>query len=658
MGDYDHLLSPFTLGSMTLRNRIVSTPHNTHYPRDGYITEDYIRYYSEKARGGVGLLQCFGSMSVHPSSPYQDWGVMKNWDDSSLPTFEKFATEMHRHGAKVMTQLTHRGRRGNSTITEQPMVSASSVPETVNRTTPRPLRKDEIRDIVEGYAAAALRLKRAGFDGAEVSGFARHLIDQFWSPQINQRTDEYGGSFKNRMRFGAEVIQAVRELVGDDFTVGLRISGDELLPGGRRIDGTKEIVEYMDALGCLDYFSVTGATGEPVSTAQKVIPSFDASQAVYRQYAVELKKITDKPVLLAGRIQEPEVAESLIAEGVCDLAGMTRALIADPHLPHKLRGKGDAEVKPCVAMQQGCIGRGAMGLYTGCTHNPVIGREAELAEVGRTAQPRRILVIGGGPGGLETARVAAERGHDVMLVEAKETLGGRVATSAKAPLRPGWGRSTDWLVRDARRLGVDIRTGLHVDVAAVEKISPDAVVVATGSVPFMPDVVTTSDSRVTTVEDLLEKFPDLPAQADCLVVDLMGNVEGSLGAHALAVAGHRVTVVTPDHLLAETEEKSTREPAYEAMHKLGVRILTDLRTVAVEAYGPSVGITAANVYTGQQQKLDGFAIIAFSAGARPRDDLSEALVERGIETHVVGDAVAPRGIHDAMLEGTRLARSL
>ncbi|WP_293694251.1 FAD-dependent oxidoreductase [uncultured Agrococcus sp.] len=657
MDAYANLLSPFRLGNMTLRNRIVSTPHNTHYPRDGYITEDYIRYYSEKAQGGVGLLQCFGSMSVHPTSPYQDWGNLKNWDDSSLPTFEAFATEMHRHGAKVMTQLTHRGRRGNSTVTEQPMVSASSVPETVNRYIPRPLKKPEIKEIVKGYAAAALRLKRAGFDGAEISAFARHLIDQFWSPQINQRSDEYGGSLENRLRFGVEVVEAAREAVGNDFVLGLRVSGDELLPGGRRIDGTKEIIAYMDALGCLDYFSVSGATGEPVSIGQKVIPAFDAPQAVYKDYASELKKITDKPVLLAGRIQEPEVGDRLVADGVCDLVGMTRALIADPHLPNKLWGRTDGEVKPCVAMQQGCVGRGAMGLYTGCTHNPVIGREQELATVSPALVSRRVLVVGGGPGGLEAARVAAERGHEVILAEAKSTLGGRVATSANAPLRPGWGRTTDWLVRDARRRGVDIRTGIEVTAAAAIEMKPDVVIVATGSRPHLPNVECVDDARVTSVEAILEHSPPIPPASSCIVIDLMGNVEGSLGAHALAAAGHSVTIVTPDHFLAETEEKSTREPAYEGLHGLGVEILTDLRVEAIHA-GASVTVHLTHVYTGQEQSLAGAALVAFSAGARPRDEISEELEQRGIEVHVIGDALAPRGIHDAMLEGTRIAREL
>lgn len=658
MTEYENLLSPFQIGTMTLRNRIVSTPHNTHYPRDGYITEDYIRYYSEKARGGAGLLQGFGSMSVHPTSPYQDWGNLKNWDDSSLPTFEKFAAEMHSHGAKVMAQLTHRGRRGNSTISEQAMVSASSVPETVNRFTPRPLKRDEIKDVVRGYASAALRLKRAGFDGAEISAFARHLIDQFWSPQVNVRTDEYGGSFENRMRFGVEVVRAAREAVGNDFVLGLRVSGDELLAGGRRIDGTKEIVAYMDALGCLDYFSVSGATGEPVSIGQKVIPSFDAPQAVYRQYAVDLRTVTDKPILLAGRIQEPEVADQLIAEGVSDLVGMTRALIADPHLPNKLWGTNKASVKPCVAMQQGCIGRGAMGLYTGCTHNPVIGRENELADVTPTHEGRRVLIIGGGPGGLESARIAAERGHQVVLVEAKPALGGRVAISAKAPLRPGWGRSIDWLVHEAKRHGAELITGMRMSADDVQKYRADVVIVATGSTPFMPDIADVNDARVLSVTDMLDNMPTIADASECLVVDLTGNVEGSLAAHALASAGHRVTIVTPDHLLAETEEKSTREPAYEALHALGVDIKTDLRAERVDPFADGVTVEFRHVYTDAKQILGKYSLVVFSAGARPHDVLSEAIESLGIETHVVGDAVAPRGIHDAMLEGTRVGRRI
>ncbi|GAA2300183.1 dimethylglycine demethylation protein DgcA [Streptomyces hawaiiensis] len=657
MSRLTHLTSPFQLGKLTVRNRIVSTPHTTRFPRDGYITDDYIDYYREKARGGVGLLQCFGSMTVHPSSPYQDWGTVKNWDDSSLPTFEKFAEEMHRWGAKVMAQITHRGRRGNGTVTEQALVAPSPVYERVSRTVPRALRADEIREIVAAYAAAAVRLQRAGFDGVEVSGYARHLIDQFWSPEINQRDDEYGGSFVNRMRFGVEVIESVREAVGSDFTVGLRISGDELIPGGRGIEGAKEIVAYLDQLGCLDYFSVAGATGEPVSIGHRVIPAFDAPQGVYAQYAAEVRKATDRPVLYTGRVSDPEFADSLIAHGICDLVGMTRALIADPHLPNKVAADALQEVKPCVAMQQGCVGRGPQGLYTGCTHNPVIGREKELRDTAPARTTRRVLVIGGGPGGLEAARVASSRGHQVTLLEARPFLGGRVAISSRAPMRPEWGQSIDWLVRQAHKTGVEVRTGVEADAAVVAELQPDAVVVATGSTPHLPQLPGTDLPGVTTAEGVFAHPPQLTTPASCLVVDLIGNAEAGLAAHALAVAGHRVRILTPYHMIAEMEEKSTREPVYDNLCRAGVDIITDHDVVAVRP-GDSLTVELEQVYTRGASSIEGLELVVFSDGARPRDGLYQELKTGPWETHLVGDAVAPRGILEAMLEATRVARGL
>lgn len=654
---FEHLTSTFQLGSLSLRNRIVSSPHNTHFPQDGYITDDYIQYYSEKARGGAGLLQCFGSMTVHPSSPYQDWDTVKNWDDSSLPTFEKFAAEMHRWGAAVMAQITHRGRRGNPTVSEQATVAPSSVPERVNRNVPRALSVEEIKEIVAAFAAAARRLQRAGFDGAEISGYGRHLVDQFWAPSINQRTDEYGGSFVNRMRFAVEIIESVREAVGDEFVVGIRMSGDELLPGGRRIDGTKEIVTHLDELGCLDYFSIAGATTEPISIGQKVIPSFDTPQGVYAQYAAEVKKVTDRPVLYVGRVTDPVYADGLIADGGCDLVGMTRALIADPHLPNKIAQGAYEDVKPCVAMQQGCVGRGAMGLYVGCTHNPVIGREQELRDIAPASVARRVLVVGGGPGGLEAARVARLRGHDVTLLEARPFLGGRAAINARAPLRPEWGRSLDWLVRQVHQAGVEVRTDVAADIDLVTEIGPDVVVVATGSTPYLPELPGADLPGVTTVEGYFTEPPDIPDGASCLVVDLFGNVEAGLAAHALASAGNRVRILTPSHMVAESEEKSTREPVYENLYREGVEFVLDQDVVAVTSTG-SLSVQLEQVYTRETSDLTGLDLVVFSDGARPRTGLHEQLRDGPWETYLIGDAVAPRGMADAMLEATRAARKL
>ena len=281
---FQHLFSPFRLGHVTLRNRIVSTPHATRFGKDGYVTERYIRYHQEKARGGAGLVQCFGSMSVHPSSPVLDWNGIKNWDDSSLPTFEAFARAIHAESAHVMAQITHRGRRGFSGPGERALVAPSDVPETENREIPHALDRSEIAEIVQAYAAAALRLKRAGFDGADLCAYARHLIDQFWVPAVNRRTDEYGGSLENRLRFAVEVIEAIRAAVARDFIVGMRISGDELIPDGLHLEDVVEIVRALDATGQLDYFTVSGSTGETPRFHQKLMPFADAPRASTRRW--------------------------------------------------------------------------------------------------------------------------------------------------------------------------------------------------------------------------------------------------------------------------------------------------------------------------------------------------------------------------------------
>ena len=444
--NFAHLFTPFRLGSVTLRNRIVSTPHATRFGKDGYVTERYIRYHAEKARGGVGLVQCFGSMSVHPSSPVFDWGGIKNWDDSSLPMFTAFAQGIHAHGAAVMAQITHRGRRGWSGPGEHPLVAPSDVPEHENREIPHALSRAEIREIVGAYAAAAQRLQRAGFDGADLSAFARHLIDQFWVPAVNRRTDEYGGSLENRLRFAVEVIGAIREAVGREFVIGLRVSGDELIPDGLHLDDVVEIVRALDRLGQLDYFTVSGSTGETLRIHQKLMPFADAPAGVYADFAARIRREVRAPIIYAGRVVDPRHAERLLAEGFCDLVAMTRALIADPWLPRKAMDGRLEDIRTCLGIQEGCLGRGSRGLFLSCAQNPVTGREAELADLAPAPAPRRVVVVGGGPAGLEAARVAALRGHAVVLYEQGPALGGQVLVARRAPFRPGYGEAAGWLV--------------------------------------------------------------------------------------------------------------------------------------------------------------------------------------------------------------------
>jgi N,N-dimethylglycine/sarcosine dehydrogenase len=658
MNGFKHLFTPFRLGHVTLRNRIVSTPHATTFGKDGYVTERYVRYYVEKAKGGAGLLQCFGSMSVHPTGPVLDWGGIKNWDDSSLPTFEAFARAIHAHGACVMAQVTHRGRRGWSGPGEHALLAPSDIPEQANREIPHEIEPETIAEVVRAFGAAAARLKRAGFDGADLCAFARHLIDQFWVPAVNRRTDRYGGSFENRMRFAVEVVEAIRAEVGRDFILGMRVSGDELLDDGVGLDDVVEIVRYLHRLGQLDYFTVTGATGETTRVAQRMMPFADAPHGVYAPLAARIRQVVDVPIIYAGRVVDPRHADRLIDEGVCDLVAMTRALIADPHLPRKAMEGGLDDIRTCLGMQDGCLGRSSRGLPVSCSQNPVTGREAELAELVPAAVSKKVVIVGGGPAGLEAARVAAIRGHDVVLYERTGELGGQVLIAGRAPLRPGYDQAARWLARQVAKTSARVRLNTEATVDSVLRERPDAVIVATGAVPRRPELPGVDLPGVCTVEDLL--LGRVVAGPRCLVVDATGRVQAGLAADLLARQGREVTVVTPYHTVCDNTEPSTKEPLFERLYQGNVAMVPDaIFTGATPLDGTgSLRVGMRNEYTGRRWTIDGIDTLVLSYGARAVDELYRALKGRVPELALVGDAMAPRLLHDAILEGTRAARAI
>jgi 2,4-dienoyl-CoA reductase-like NADH-dependent reductase (Old Yellow Enzyme family)/thioredoxin reductase len=658
---FKHLFSPFQLGHVTLRNRIVSTPHNTHFGSGGYITQRYIDYYAEKAKGGAGLLQCFGSLSVHPTAPVHDWGGIKNWDDSSLPTFRQFAETMHAHGAAVMAQITHRGRRGSSAEGEIPLLAPSDIPERLHREIPHALDVEMIHDIVRGFADGALRLKRAGFDGADLCGFARHLIDQFWIPSVNRRTDEYGGSFENRMRFSVEVIRSVRAAVGRDFILGMRVSGDEMLENGLKLDDAIEIARYLNALGQLDYFTVTGATGETAKVGQRIMPFADTPQGVYASLAAAIREVVDAPIIYAGRVVDPRHAEQLLADGVCDLVAMTRALIADPWMPAKAQEGRLDDVRTCLGMQEGCLGRNSRGLYLSCSQNPVTGREAELAEIVPAAQPKKVVVVGGGPAGLEAARMAALRGHRVVLFEKGKRLGGQVLIAGRAPLRPAWAESVEWLALQLGKTDAIVRLGTEATIENVLAEQPDAVVIAAGAVPRRPELPGVDLPGVGTVEDLLQGT--LAAGRRCLVVDATGQAQAGLAADFLSRQGRdgrEITLVTPYHTVCDALEPSTKEPLLERLYQGGVvpRPDTNLMGIEQQPEGGRLIVRLENEYSGRPETLPDVDTVVLAWGGRAVDDLHQALKGQVPQLELVGDAMAPRRLHDALLEATRAARRI
>lgn len=647
------LFSPITLNGMTVRNRIVSTAHATGYAVGGYPKARYREYYERKARGGVGLIITFGSCSVHPSSSVAEWNGVANWDESVIPELAAMAEVVHRHGAKIVCQLTHMGRRGTSANSARPLLAPSAVAEPVHRERPKVLELHEIRELVEAFAAAAERVQRSGYDGVEITSYGGHLIEQFWAPHVNQRTDAYGGSLENRLRFSREVIEAVRDRVGPAFCVGFRMTADQLLKDGLDHRAMKEIAGRLAGLRKIDYFSISGSTGETPELQAKTVPSLDHPLGLFNHYAASIKAVVDVPVLVAARIIDPAMAEDVLRRGAADLIGMTRALIADPDLPAKaLAGQRD-DIRFCTGANEGCIGRLYQGLAIRCVQNPLIGHEAELAAVQPARVRRRIVVVGGGPAGMEAARIAAERGHRVTLVEQSDALGGQVRLAALAPHRAEYGRSIAWLARQLARLGVDVRLGTEGTLEALLADPPDAVVVATGATPRAAPWPGADRPHVVTVDTVLRGEVTVRPGQRCVVIDDDAHMRGPGAAEALLDAGGEIEIITRETMVGLEIDPTLRPILYRRLFTKGVT-MTPLTAVLDIGTG---AVRVEHVYSGQQREIPA-DLVVLALGGEARAELYDGLRAAAprLEVHRVGDAVAPRRLYDALLEGTRVGR--
>jgi 2,4-dienoyl-CoA reductase-like NADH-dependent reductase (Old Yellow Enzyme family) len=545
------------------------------------------------------------------------------------------------------------GRRGTSSTSGRPLLAPSAVPEPVHRERPKALELHEIRELVEAFAAAAARVQRAGYDGVEITSYGGHLIEQFWSPHVNRRTDAYGSSLENRLRFSREVIDAVRDAVGPAFCVGFRMTADQLLKDGLDHEAMREIAARLAASRRLDYLGISGSTGETPELQAKTVPSLDHPLGLFNHYAASIKEVVDVPVLVAARIIDPAMAEEVLRRGAADLVGMTRALIADPDLPAKARAGRREDIRLCTGANEGCIGRLYQGLAIRCVQNPLIGHEAELDAVRPAAAPRRLVIVGGGPAGMEAARMAAERGHRVTLLERGDALGGQVRLAARAPHRAEYGRSVDWLARELGKLPVELRLGTEATMAAVLAERPDAVVVATGAAPRAGPWPGADGAHVVTAEAVLAGAVTVSPGQRCVLVDDDGHMRGPGAAEAILAAGGRVEIVTREILVGVDIDATLRPILYRRLFEQGA-VLTPLTAVA--ALGRDA-VEVAHVYSGQRRAIPA-DLVVLALGGEARAELYHALraAAPGLEVHRVGDAVAPRRLHDAILEGTRAGR--
>ncbi len=647
-----HLFSPLRIGTgLTLRNRLVSAPHTTVFAEPGgYPGPREAAYRAARARGGAGLI-VLGTSIVHPSSPL-DYGVLANLDDSYIPGYRLVAEAVHQHGAALFAQLNHQGAAAHGRGTGRPLVAPAPVPSFVHGEVPRALEVEEIQEIVRAFAAAAARCQRAGVDGVLIHAAHGYLLNQFLSPLTNRRTDQYGGSLANRLRLLWEVLTAVRAATGPAYPVGVRLSVDELVPGGLTLDESLEIIRRLDRGGLVDYLDVSCGIDTDLLSHGRHYPGMQLPEETWVDLAAAVKRVASVPVACAGRIGDPQRAERLLAEGTLDLVQMARALIADPDLPNKAReGRWD-EIRPCLYISSGCLGRLYRGQPIGCVQNPTVGQERELDEIPPAARARRVVVVGGGPAGMQAAVVARQRGHHVVLFERAPHLGGQMWTAAQAPGRADLLAGVRFLERELERRGVDVRLGVDATRQWVLDERPDAVLVATGSdaAPFEPAVP--DPGRVCSVREVLDGVARVGQRV--VVVDGLGRLAAASTADYLAARGHDVAIVTRDYAVGAHIDQTTRPIVEYRLRAAGVRQIAGTEVIGFD--GSSVQLR--DCFTGRVWSLDGVDTLVHDLGGRPRDALYAELAGFEGEVRRIGDCLAPRELEDAYRDGFQAALAL
>ena len=652
--EFHSLFTPIQVGRLTLKNRIYSSGHAEAMAEDGRPTVRLTRYHEAKARGGCALTIFGGSSSVHPSSPAAAWKQIANHDDSIIPAYRAIADAVHRHDCLVFTQLTHLGRRAQSDPEAGSVLLApSQIPERVHREIPHELEAEQIAELVRAFGEAARRCRDGGLDGIEISMAHNHLIDQFWSPLFNERSDEYGGSLDNRMRFGMEVLREIRRRVGGDFILGARISGDEHTPGGLTTRDMAAIARRLAESRLVDFLSIIGGGAHSYTLQAAAVPNMSFAPGVFVPLATLIKEaVPGMPIFHASRIVDPRHADRIVADGQVDVVGMTRALIADPDLPRKAREGRLDDIRTCVGANEGCIDRIYQGKAVTCVQNPATGREAELGDVRPASTPKKVVVVGGGVAGLEAARMAALRGHRVLLLERATELGGQVLLAARAPARAEYAGIVRFLASQIRKLGVDVRVGVEATPDLVLFEHPDAVVIATGSHPYIPPVPGSDGKHVVTDRDVLGG--EAKVGANVVVIDDVHTEEALSTAELLLDQGKRVEVISPLFYVGQDIGVTSIAPLYARLYTKGVVLTPCSELRAVE--GSTVVVR--NVYSDAERRIEAVDTVVLAVGSRSTDALYRALKGQVPALYAAGDCVAPRGVHQAILDGSRAARAI
>ncbi|MGG1662673.1 FAD-dependent oxidoreductase [Brevibacillus sp. NRS-1366] len=651
MDQFQFLFTPVRVGNLILQNRIMSTGHMTTFVEDRLPNDRLIAYHEERAKGGAGLI-VMEANAIHPTA-YFTADTLVAYTDEIVPYYHQLADAVHKYGTKMFVQLFHPGREVNESGPPGfPGVAPSAIPTARFKNMPKELETEEIEEIIDGYASAARRVKDGGLDGVELVASHGYLFNQFWSQGTNLREDEYGGSFEGRMRFTIEVIQRVRESVGDDFVVGMRLSGDDLAEQGLATDEILQICEYIEENAGLDYFNITGGHSSTETAAVFIAPPAPVEPGVFAPVSGQFKTQLKTPIFMNLRVNDPVIADKILANGQADVVGMTRALICDPHMPNKANQGKMEQIRYCIGCNQACIGHMELGLPISCIQNPVTGRELQYAELPRAEKSKKVMVIGGGPAGMKCAVVAAQRGHEVHLYEREGELGGLVRTAIKAPNRSEFGDLILNLKRELNFSGVHVHLHSAVDKSVVTDANPDAVVLAVGSDPYYPQIGGIDQGNIYSVEDVLNGLVD-PGQR-VVVYDWKGDWAGVGVAEYLADQGKEVEIVSGTHIVGEKLQKYLLDVYLGNLYSKQVKMTPHYRIQEVN--GSS--IVFYNIFNYELYAIDGVDGVVMSTGYIQRTDLYYQLKELGKEIYRIGDCLAPRTAENAILEGFELAAKL
>ena len=630
---YTLLCQPFKMGGMTLKNRMVMPPMVVRYATaDGYITDRTKDYYEARARGGAGLL-IQEATYVHPMGQIlaNEPGIS---DDKYIPRLRELTRVVHQHGARIAIQLVHGGRAALLPEGVQPF--GPSPIAAAGRAVPKEMTGVEIAEVVKYFAEAAIRAKRAGYDGVEVHGAHNYLIDQFISPASNRRKDEYGGSIENRARLLVQVIKAVREATGDGFPVWCRINGKEFgVQGGETLEDAKEVARMAESAGAI---AIHVSAFGPASPINLTTPVF--TPAVIAELASGIKASVSIPVIAVGRMT-PEAGEELLSQGKVDLIAFGRALFADPELPNKICAGRLEEIRPCILCfrcRDDMLSKTVVGV--GCSVNVTMGDEAS-SRITRAHESKTVLVVGGGPAGMEAARVAALRGHHVSLWELEPDLGGQLKAACVAPHKDRIGALIPYFTADLKRLGVEVRLGTEVTLNKIKQFAPDAVVIATGAKPIVPEIPGLEKAQpVQAVDVLLGKV-----KVGENVAVIGGELVASEVAEFLAGKGKKVTMLRRGMEMAQNVSPILRNSLLERLRNAGISMFVGV--TYKEVSGKVLVITTKD---GERKAIRADTLV-LAAGAVSEQSLYHEVKDSLAETYLVGDSVSPRKLGDAIAEG-------